>query len=64
MALASKPKLLLLDEPVSGMNAEEMAIIADIYRELQKRGLTIVIVEHNVSFVMQLCSNIMVWITG
>jgi branched-chain amino acid transport system permease protein len=60
MALAPKPKLLLLDEPVSSMNAAERDVIASIYRELQKHGLTMVVVEHNVSFVMQLCTRIMV----
>jgi ABC-type branched-subunit amino acid transport system ATPase component len=60
IALASKPELMLLDEPVTGMSFEEMDIIADILEKLHQSGLTIAIVEHNVNFVMRLCRRIMV----
>lgn len=60
MALIAEPKLLLLDEPVSGMSLEEMNVIAGLLEKLQQQGLTIIVVEHNVNFVMRLCSHIMV----
>lgn len=60
MALAAKPKLLLLDEPVAGMSVEEMAIIGDILLKLHRNGMTMIIVEHNVNFIMRLCPRIIV----
>jgi branched-chain amino acid transport system permease protein len=60
MALASSPRVLLLDEPVTGMSVEEMDTIASILEKLHQSGLTMIIVEHNVNFVMRLCPRIMV----
>ncbi len=60
MALAAKPKLLLLDEPVAGMSAEEKETIADILTKLHRSGLSIIVVEHNVDFIMRLCTRIVV----
>ncbi len=60
MALAAKPKLLLLDEPVAGMSAEERETIAAILLKLREKGITMIVVEHNIDFIMQLCSRIMV----
>ena len=60
MALSAKPRLLLLDEPVAGMSAEEREIIAAILLKLRERGMTMIVVEHNIDFIMQLCSRIMV----
>lgn len=60
MALAARPRLLLLDEPVAGMSLEEMSIIGDILLRLHQNGMTMIIVEHNVNFIMRLCPRIMV----
>lgn len=60
MALATKPKVLLLDEPVAGMSAEERETIAAILMKLREKGMTMIVVEHNIDFIMQLCSRIMV----
>jgi branched-chain amino acid transport system permease protein len=60
MALAGRPNLLLLDEPVAGMSAEERETIADILVKLRENGMTMIIVEHNVDFIMRLCPRIMV----
>jgi ABC-type branched-subunit amino acid transport system ATPase component len=60
MALAVRPRLLLLDEPVTGMSVEEMDAVASILEKLHESGLTMVVVEHNVDFVMRLCSRIIV----
>ncbi len=59
-ALATDPKLLLLDEPVAGMSREESTAIADLLLVLRKRGLAVLLIEHDMSFVMNLCDRITV----
>lgn len=60
-ALAMQPKLLLLDEPVAGMNREETADMARFILDVQERfGATIVLVEHDMHMVMDICSHIVV----
>src|SRR5207245_6231878 len=54
-ALAGAPRLLLLDEPVAGLGGVEVEEIARLLRELVGEGQTIVLIEHNVQFVMALC---------
>ena len=51
-ALASEPKLLLLDEPSAGMTAKEVAVVMDIIKRLRERGLTILVVEHDMRVIM------------
>jgi len=59
-ALATEPKLLLLDEPVAGMNpAEKTELMAEI-RNIQGRGYSIFLIEHDMRFVMGLCEQIAV----
>jgi branched-chain amino acid transport system ATP-binding protein len=57
-ALASQPRLLLLDEPAAGMNAAESQALRDRLRALAEDGITLLIIEHNVSLVMSLCDRI------
>jgi ABC-type branched-subunit amino acid transport system ATPase component len=59
-ALSLNPSLLLLDEPVAGMRQREAAVVADLLRSLCREGMTILLIEHNMSFVMSLCSCITV----
>jgi branched-chain amino acid transport system ATP-binding protein len=60
-ALASRPKLLLLDEPAGGLNHEEVgALGALIQRIRDERGLTILLVEHHMSLVMQVSDKVVV----
>ena len=60
-ALALRPRLLLLDEPTAGMNPTETAEVLDlILRIRDEYRLTIVIVEHNMSLIMRLCTRIQV----
>jgi ABC-type branched-subunit amino acid transport system ATPase component len=59
-ALALNPSLLLLDEPVAGMRQGEAAVAADLLRSLCREGMTILLIEHNMSFVMNLCSRLTV----
>lgn len=51
-ALATKPQLLLLDEPAAGMNPQEAALLMQTIRRLRERGITVIFVEHNVKLVM------------
>jgi ABC-type branched-subunit amino acid transport system ATPase component len=59
-ALMSRPRLLLLDEPVAGMNENESAAVAEIVRRLPARGTTVLVIEHDMPFVMNLCDRITV----
>ena len=60
IALAAEPKVLLLDEPFAGMNAEETARTMDLVRKVQESGVTIILVEHDMKAVMGLCGYITV----
>jgi branched-chain amino acid transport system ATP-binding protein len=61
VALASDPKLLLLDEPVTGMNAAEVSAMLSLIMMLRdKMGITSIVVEHNMQAVMSLCNRIVV----
>jgi branched-chain amino acid transport system ATP-binding protein len=59
-ALASRPELLLLDEPAAGMNNTETEELDDFIRKLRDEGLTIVLIEHDMKLVMSLADRIMV----
>jgi len=59
-ALASEPKLLLLDEPVAGMNSGEKDELMAEVRQIAERGYTIFVIEHDMRFVMGLCQDIAV----
>jgi branched-chain amino acid transport system ATP-binding protein len=60
IALATQPEVVLLDEPVAGMNAEETARTAGLIRRVNEGGTTIVVVDHDMTFVMGLCHSIVV----
>jgi branched-chain amino acid transport system permease protein len=51
-AIATRPKLLLLDEPAAGMNPQEASMLMQIIRKLRDSGITVIFVEHNVKLVM------------
>jgi branched-chain amino acid transport system ATP-binding protein len=58
-ALASDPKLLLLDEPAAGLNHEELHGLEDTIRDIRdKRGTTVLLVEHHMSLVMAVSDHI------
>jgi ABC-type branched-subunit amino acid transport system ATPase component len=59
-ALATKPKLLLLDEPAAGMNSEEIGQLRERILKLRSRGVTIVLVEHVMELVMGVTDRIAV----
>ena len=60
-ALATRPKLLLLDEPAAGMNPQEKEDLMHLLRRVQGEfDLTILLIEHDMKFVMQICQRILV----
>jgi len=63
-ALASGPKLLLLDEPVAGMNHDEADELRRLLLRLNEEGLTILLIEHDMAFVMNLCHELYVFDFG
>jgi len=63
-ALAMAPDFLLLDEPAAGMNDVECDTLGRIIRSLAKQGIGIVLIEHNVRFVMTICDLIYVMDSG
>jgi len=60
LALAVKPTMLLLDEPVSGMNHSETARTIKLVEKISASGMTILLVEHDMQMVMQVCRRIVV----
>lgn len=60
-AVASSPALLLLDEPMAGLNASEIKQMADVIRQIRtEKGLSILWVEHKVDAIMKVCSRVVV----
>ncbi len=60
VALATGPKLLMLDEPFTGMNPEETRRMMELIRQVRDSGVTILLVEHDMQAVMGLCEHITV----
>lgn len=60
MALISEPKMLLLDEPTASVNPVLINRIKEYIRELNRRGITIFMIEHNMNVVMDICQRIYV----
>jgi ABC-type branched-subunit amino acid transport system ATPase component len=59
-ALATSPRLLMIDEPAAGLNAAEVDKLLDRIDQLRARGMTIVVVEHNMDLVMQIADRVLV----
>lgn len=59
-ALMSRPRLLLLDEPAAGLNPVETAALRDFFLEVAEGGVTLLVVEHDMPFVMSLCQTVTV----
>lgn len=64
IAMASDPKLLLLDEPTAGMNAEEIDHLTEIIRKIKQRGIAILLIEHNMRLAMGICERLIVLCYG
>jgi branched-chain amino acid transport system ATP-binding protein len=59
-ALAAQPKLLLLDEPAAGLNTGETQALAEVILRIRDRGVTVLLIEHDMSLVMQIAQRIVV----
>ena len=62
--LIAAPKVILLDEPAGGVNPTMINQLSSQIRELNKRGITFLVVEHNMEFVMNLCNKVTVMHRG
>ncbi len=54
-ALMAQPKLLLVDEPAAGINPNEAEDLRSLFLELKRHGLTVLVIEHDMPFIMNLC---------
>lgn len=63
-AVATKPKLLLLDEAMAGLNSSEVKVALDAVRKLRDSGITIVIIEHIMEVIMNISDRVIVMDTG
>ncbi|RAI44736.1 ABC transporter ATP-binding protein [Rhodoplanes roseus] len=59
-ALAAKPRLLLLDEPAAGLNAHETDALAEVVQELNRKGTTVLLIEHDMALVTRIAHRIAV----
>ena len=64
LTVVANPTLLLLDEPAAGLNEDERQMLAERLREMAARGITILVVEHNVPFVLGLCNSLVLLESG
>ncbi len=63
-ALATEPELLLLDEPASGLSIRETEDMAELIRRIRDKGITILLVEHDMSVVMEISDEVVVLNSG
>ncbi len=63
-AVATDPQILLLDEPVAGMNDVEATELGQVFKELTASGIGLLLIEHNIRFVNQLCQQVYVLDSG
>jgi branched-chain amino acid transport system ATP-binding protein len=63
-ALMAQPRMVLLDEPAAGVNPALLAEIADRIARMNARGISFLIIEHNMELVMSLCSTVLVMMQG
>jgi branched-chain amino acid transport system ATP-binding protein len=59
-ALATNPKLLLMDEPVGGLNPQEIDVMMAVVRAIAARGVTIILIEHVMRFLVALSDRVMI----
>lgn len=60
IALVAQPALVMLDEPAAGLSAEEADHVRDTIRRLRERGIAVVVIDHNMRFMRDICDRIFV----
>lgn len=63
-ALASEPGLLLLDEPTAGMNPQETMATQELVRSIRQQGIAVLVIEHDMRFIFNLCDRVAVLVQG
>lgn len=63
-ALASEPKMIVLDEPAGGMNDQETLELRHLINQIKARGITVMLIEHDIGFVMKICNKLVVMENG
>ena len=64
IGLAAEPRLILLDEPAAGLSAEETDHVRDTIRRVRERGISVVVIDHNMRFISDLCDHVLVMAQG
>jgi branched-chain amino acid transport system ATP-binding protein len=64
ITLAAEPRLVMLDEPVAGLSAEEADHVRDTVLRVRERGITVVVIDHNMRFIKGLCDRVLVMNQG
>ncbi|MGV8937579.1 MAG: ABC transporter ATP-binding protein [Allorhizobium sp.] len=62
--MMAEPKIILLDEPAAGVNATLLEVIIDRIKEINERGVTFLLIEHNIDMVSRLCHRVLVMASG
>ncbi|EKT62018.1 ABC transporter ATP-binding protein [Providencia burhodogranariea] len=60
MAVSLQPKILMLDEPVAGLSIDETYVTGELIKQMQSEGLTLIVIEHDMTFVRQIASQVTV----
>ena len=63
-ALATEPKMIVLDEPAGGMNEQETLDLRELVDRIKKRDITVMLIEHDIGFVMKVCDKLVVMENG
>jgi branched-chain amino acid transport system ATP-binding protein len=58
--MALEPQIILMDEPAAGLNSRETFHLADLIRKIRDSGVTVVLVEHDMELIMDICDSIIV----
>jgi len=64
IGLAARPRLIMLDEPAAGLSAEETDHVRDTIHLVRERGFSVVVIDHNMRFMSDLCDNVLVMAQG
>ena len=64
IALAARPRIVLLDEPAAGLSAEEADHVRDTIKLVRERGISVVVIDHNMRFITDLCDRVLVMAQG